>query len=273
MKKSGIYLLIVSLTLIFFCSVSFTNAATLWEEIQKKGVLEVGVAACDPHCIQDPLTGEWSGTAVDIMKRLAEVLDVKFKPVSTTWDYIIAGLQAGKWDIAAALNATPDRSLAVDFSIPFVNVQLTFVYNKDNQKIPKNPNFSDFDKPGINIAVMSGTANDKSLTRATKNANILRIPDLSESRMAVISGRADALIDDNTTNYLFALANADWAVTATPEPPLGREGICFGLRQGYYADIETLNIVITTMRDSGEIKLLEEKYGTMLYEAQQKAKP
>lgn len=270
MKRSRVYLLIVSLMLILFCSISSASAETLWEEIIEKGVLEVGVAACDPHCIQDPSTGEWSGVAVDIMKRLAETLGVEFKPVSTTWDYIIAGLLAKKWDIAAALNATPDRSLAVDFSIPFVEVQLTLVYHKDNSKIPKNPNFSDFDQPGIDIAVMSGTANEKSVNRAVKNANILRFPDLTESRMAVISNRADALIDDNTTNYLFALANEEWALIATPDPPLGREGICFGFREGYYADIETLNIVITQMRDAGDIKLLEEKYGTMLYEAQQK---
>jgi len=273
MKSSRVYLSISILLLILFCIVSSVSAKTLWDEIREKGVLEVGVAACDPHCIQDPSTGEWSGTAVDITKRLAEVLGVEFKPVSTTWDYIIAGLQAKKWDIALALNATPDRSLAVDFSIPFVEVQLTLVYHKDNPKIPKNPNFSDFDQPGIDIAVMSGTANEKTITRAAKNANILRFPDLSESRMAIISNRADALIDDNTTNYLFALANKDWALIAIPNPPLGREGICFGFRQGYYPDIETMNIVITQMKDSGEIKLLEEKYGTMLYEEQLKAKP
>lgn len=270
MKKASIFLLIVSLMLILFCSVSFSNAETFWQEIQKKGVLKVGVAACDPHCIQDPTTGEWSGTAVDIMKRLAEELDVEFEPVSTTWDYIIAGLQAGKWDIAAALNATPSRSLAVDFSIPFVDVQLTLVYKKDNSKIPKNPNFSDFDQPGINIAVMAGTANETSLIRAAENANILAIPNLSETRMAVVSDRADAIIDDNLTNYLFALANEDWALTATPDPPLGKEGICFGIREGYYADIETINIIITAMRNSGEIKLLEKKYSDILYESQQK---
>jgi len=267
MKKFSIYLLIVSLILIFFCSVSFTNATTLWEEIQKKGVLEVGVASCEPACIIDPVTGEWSGVAVDIMKRLAEVLNVEFKPVPTTWDYMIAGLQAGKWDIAASLNTTPDRTLAIDFSVPFYYCELTLVYNKGNPKIPKNPTFSDFDKPGINISVMAGSANEKGLTRAVKNANIIRIPDISETRMAVVSGRADAVCDDDSANNLFALANAEWSAILIPEPPIGKTGACFGFREGHYADIETLNVLITNMKNDGELRELEEKYGTIIKES------
>jgi len=266
MKKSGIYLLIVSLTLILFCSVSSASAGTLWDEIRAKGVLKVGVAACDPHCIQDPATGEWSGTAIDIMKRLAELVGVEFEPVSTTWDYIVAGLQAKKWDIAAALNDTPERALVVDFSLPFYLCKLTFVYKDGNPKIPENPNFSDLDQPGINIAVMSGSAFEKPLALSTKNANIVRFPDISETRMSVISGRADAICDDDSTNSLFALANKDWAKTIVPDPLISQQGTCFGFREGYYADIEVLNVLISNMSNSGEIKALEEKYGTILKE-------
>jgi hypothetical protein len=52
----------------------------LWPKVQKEGVLRVGCAACDPHAIKDPKTGEWSGVAINTLKKLAEALEVKLVP-------------------------------------------------------------------------------------------------------------------------------------------------------------------------------------------------
>jgi polar amino acid transport system substrate-binding protein len=201
--------------------------------------------------------------AIEVMKKLTDVLGVRLECVDTTWDYIIAGLQAGKWDIAAALNATPARTLVVDFSLPFYYYQVSFVYKNSNRKIVKPTSVADFDKEGIKLAVMSGTAQDKALTRAIRRAQIVRFPTVDETRMAVISGRVDALADDDATNNLFA-KTYDWARTCVPNPPLSREGVAFGFRKGYHADIQTLDVLIQSLRNTGELREWEIKYGTIL---------
>ena len=68
--------------------------------------------------MRDPATGEYSGFFADLCREFAEVLKVKPEFVDTTWDNIVAGLQAGKWDVSLALNRTPARAMAVQFSDP-----------------------------------------------------------------------------------------------------------------------------------------------------------
>ena len=84
----------------------------LWKEVQDRGVLRAGAALAPPHVMRDPKTGEYSGIFVDLVKEFGQqVLGVKVEFVDTTWDNIIAGMQAGKWDVALALNRTANRAL------------------------------------------------------------------------------------------------------------------------------------------------------------------
>lgn len=109
--------------------------------------------------MRDPATGEYSGFFADLCRELADALKVKAQFVNTTWDNIVAGLQAGKWDASLALNRTPARAMAVQFSIPAMQHQISLAYNKNDSKIPQNPrSVADNDKPGVVLAVMSGTA-------------------------------------------------------------------------------------------------------------------
>jgi polar amino acid transport system substrate-binding protein len=260
--------LIVFVSLVGFASGVFAQEMAfekLWPKVQKEGVLRVGVAACDPHCIKDPKTGEWSGVAINVLKNLAAALEVKLEPIDTTWDYIIAGVLAKKWDIAVALNERATRALVVNFSIPFYFYEISFVYKKTNPKLRDATKFEDFDKAGAKCAVMSGTAQDKALTKIAKNMEIVRLPALDESRMAVVSGRADFVADDSATNYLFYLANREWATTYTPEPPISREGVCFGFRKSVsLEEIQVLDIVIRDAINTGKMAEWEEEFGTLI---------
>ena len=234
----------------------------LWEDVQAAGVLKIGCAIADPHVIKDPKTGEYSGVAVDVLRELAKHLEVDLKCVDTTWDHIISGMLAKKWDIAIALNRTPKRSLVINYSEPYTEYQITLVYNKNNSKIdPSWTSLADFDKEGIVISLMSGTAQDHSITPEIKNATISRLPDFDSSRMAVIAGRADVLADDGEGNILFALSNSEWSATVVPDPAIAKQGVGYGFRSSVsLADIQTLNIVIEELRAKGIVAGWMETY-------------
>ncbi|MCH8997260.1 MAG: transporter substrate-binding domain-containing protein [Proteobacteria bacterium] len=225
----------------------------LWEKVQNEGVLKVGAAVAAPHAIRDPKTGEWSGVAIDVLRKFAEGLDVELKVVDTTWDNIIAGMQAGKWDIAVALNRTQRRALAINYSQPYWFYQISLVFNKNNDKIdPSWKSLADFDKEGITIALMSGTAQDHSITPLIKNATISRLPDFDSSRMAVIARRADVLADDADGNMLFAESNSEWSGTVIPDPAIARQGIAFGFRKSVpLEEILALDILVEQLRAEG----------------------
>lgn len=232
-----------------------------WQGVQKAGVLRCGAAVAPPYVMRDPATGEYSGFFADLCRQFADALKVKPEFVDTTWDNIVAGLQAGKWDVSLALNRTPARAMAVQFSIPAMEYQISLAYNKDNPKIPAGAaSVADIDKDGVTLAVMSGTAQDKAISAAVKTATILRLPGNDETRLAVVSKRADILVDASDTNQLFTQSNPDWAVAMNPTPALAKQGVAFGLpHQLSAADVEVANIFLEEKVATGEVDTLIRK--------------
>ncbi|MBO9547838.1 transporter substrate-binding domain-containing protein [Pseudomonas sp.] len=238
--------------------------APQWQAIQKAGVLRCGAAVAAPYVMRDAASGQYSGYFVDLCRDFAEkVLKVKAQFIDTSWDNQVAGLQSGKWDLAMALNQTPERALAVAFSVPATDYQVSLLVNKENPKFSgAGSAIADYDKPGVTIAVMSGTAADKAVSAVVKNATVMRLPGSDETRMALMSRRADVLADANDTNHLFALAN-DWAREVFPKPALAKQGVSFGVsREMSAADLAVLNIYLTQRRETGEIEKLVDKAST-----------
>lgn len=232
-----------------------------WQGVQKTGALRCGAAVAPPYVMRDPASGEYSGFFADLCSEFAEVLKVKPEFVDTTWDNIVAGLQAGKWDVSLALNRTPARAMAVQFSVPAMEYQISLAYNKENPKIPTGAAaVADIDKADVTLAVMSGTAQDKAISSVVKTATILRLPTNDETRLAVVSRRADILVDASDTNQLFTQSNPDWAVALNPTPALAKQGVAFGLpHQLSAADVEVINIFLEERVATGHIEELIRK--------------
>ncbi|MGV8918934.1 MAG: substrate-binding periplasmic protein [Pseudomonas sp.] len=235
---------------------------SVWQDIQKAGVLKCGAAVAAPYVMRDARSSEYSGYFVDLCRDFGErVLKVKVEFVDTNWDNLVAGLQSGKWDLAMALNQTPERAMAVSFSVPATDYQVSLLVNKDNPKFASaGTQVSDYDKPEVTFAVMSGTAQDKAISGVIKHGKIMRLPGMDEARLAVLSKRADVLVDASDTNHLFAIANADWAKEVLPKPALAKQGVAFGVRRdASAADLQVLNIYLTQRREAGEIDALVDK--------------
>ena len=237
-------------------------ADSLWQGVQKNGVLRCGAAVAAPYVMRDAKSGEYSGYFVDLCRDFGErVLKVKVEFVDTNWDNLVAGLQSDKWDLAMALNQTPERAMAVSFSVPATDYQVSLLINKDNPKFANAQNsLSEFDKPDVTFAVMSGTAQDKAISAVIKQGKIMRLAGMDETRLAVMSKRADVLVDASDTNHLFAVANPGWSKEVLPKPALAKQGVAFGLRRDASpADLQALNIYISQRRDTGEIDALVDK--------------
>ncbi|MCG5485216.1 MAG: transporter substrate-binding domain-containing protein [Sinorhizobium meliloti] len=240
---------------------SAETAEGYWQGVQKAGVLRCGAAVAPPYVMRDPASGNYSGFFADLCREFADALKVKAEFVDTSWDNIVAGLQAGKWDLSLALNRTPARAMAVQFSIPAMEYQISLAYNKENPKVPSGAtSVADVDKKDVTLAVMSGTAQDKAITAAIKNATILRLPGNDETRLALVSRRADILVDASDTNQLFTQSNPEWAVALNPTPALAKQGVAFGLPHRLSAaDVEVLNIFLEEKVATGHVDELIRK--------------
>lgn len=244
---------------VIFSTPSRAEDTNAWQSVKKAGVLRCGAAVAPPYVMRDPKTGEYSGFFSELCRNFGQnVLKVKVEFVDTTWDNIVAGLQSDKWDLSMALNDTPEREKAISFSVPATDYNVSLVYNKDNPKIPKGAhNLADIDKPGVTIAVMSGTAQDKAISAVLKQAQIMRLPGNDETRLALMSKRADLLADANITNMLLTEAHPEWAVAIQPNPPLAQQEVAFGVRRDTSkADLDVLNTYLNAQVKSGAVNRL-----------------
>lgn len=166
------------------------SGATL-EEVKKRGSLRVGVTQAPPWYSKNPTTGEWSsGVGVSLGKAMAATLGVKFEPVEVSWGTAIAALQGNKIDIMYVLDATPERSQAVDFpKSPLLFYSLALLA-KDDLAVK---DWKDLDKPEVKISVPQATSMDKFLTENVSKAQIQRFPGNPEAIAAFQAGRVDAV--------------------------------------------------------------------------------
>ena len=91
--------------------------ATDLAQIKQKGVMTVAMSGEYPPFSQPSLKGGLEGFDVDVANELGKRLGVKVNVVKTEFPSIIAGIQAGIFDLAVASQSkTPERAKAVDFT-------------------------------------------------------------------------------------------------------------------------------------------------------------
>ena len=92
-----------------------TNESVL-TAIKERGALNVGHGSFVPWAFRST-KGEYVGFEIDIGKKLAEDMGVKYNSVPTAWDGIIPALLAGKFDIIiSGMSPSPKRALTVSFT-------------------------------------------------------------------------------------------------------------------------------------------------------------
>ncbi|OXC71752.1 substrate-binding periplasmic protein [Caballeronia sordidicola] len=266
--KFGIFALTALLSTALVSGTVYADDGSTWQAVRKAGVLRCGAAVAPPYVMRDPITGGHSGFFSDLCRDFGEnVLKVKVEFVDTTWDNIVAGLQSEKWDLSMALNDTPARREAISFSMPAIDYNVSFAYNKKNPKFAAGiRSMADIDKKDVAIAVMSGTAADKAVTPILKQAQIVRLPGDDEVRLSLLSRRTDMIADPSITNMLLTQAHPDWAATFSPNPPLAHQDVAFGVRKSTSpADLAVLNEFIQSKVKTGAVdKLVKASVEKML---------
>lgn len=265
-KAGPIVLAIVLAILLATALPGRANAAAdnAWADVKARGTLRCGAATAPPYVVKDVRSGHYTGYFSVLCERFAKRLGVKPVFVDTSWDNLVAGVQSRRWDLALALNETPQRKKAVTFSDAVSQYKVSLLYRAGNTRLPAaldaHTSVAALDHDDITVAVMAGTVQDKAVSKAFEQARIMRLPSMNEVRLSVISGRADFMADANASNRMFAYAHPAWARTVVPEPPLAEQGVGFAMaRSRPAADVNALNRFIAQQRRSGQIHALIEQ--------------
>jgi polar amino acid transport system substrate-binding protein len=117
---------------------------------------------------KDPTSGEPRGVSAELAREVAKRLGVAIEFI--TFDAAGKVFDAlGSWDIAF-LAIDPVRAAGIDFTAPYVIIEGAYV-------VPANSPLKaveDVDREGVRVAVARASAYDLYLTRALKNAKLVR---------------------------------------------------------------------------------------------------
>lgn len=203
------------------------------------------------HDENDVLTG----FDVEIGTLLAEGLGVEPDFQETAWDAILAGVDAGRFDIACnGVGYTETRAEKYSFSTPYVYTEIVLVVKGDNEDIHS-------------VDDLNGrtTANTASSTYAAiaegYGATVTPVDSLTETIMLVEQGRVEGTINakGSIDDYLAEHPEANIKVVQILDEG---EPMAFPVRKG--EDTETLvaaiNDILEARRQDGTLSALSEKY-------------
>lgn len=242
-----------------------TQTDDLLARIQEKGEIVIAMegtwAPWTYHDENDKLVGY----DVEAGQKIADKLGVRAVFVEGEWDGLLAGLDAGRYDIMVnGVEITDERAEKYDFTDPYAYIRTAVIVNGDNDEIKS---CEDLDG--------KSTANTISSTYAELaeryGAQVTGVDDLNQTFELLLSGRIDATLNAEVTyyDYMKAHPDADIKIAALTEEA---SHVAIPLRKGGESESlrAAINQAIAELADSGELSELSMKYfGSDISEAPQ----
>jgi polar amino acid transport system substrate-binding protein len=225
-----------------------TSASGEWlARVKKAGVLKIGMAEAAPTLSKNA-KGQWEGPWTIPSQAIANSLGVKVQYVTTTWGNIVAGLQSGDYDLAAGLDVTLKRAVAVGFTAPMTGTNNVLMVQGNGDAKTESAVLTS-SKP---VAVPQGSAQESSLK--LKDKNILSVDSFPDAIQAVTSGRAVAVLLPADTAVQAAANNPTLRIIVPPDP-IAVAISSFGVSRDIdSASLAALNASITDAVNSGQIQ-------------------
>jgi polar amino acid transport system substrate-binding protein len=252
--KKLIFLAILSVML-----AGSVSDAALAGSVMEKDVIVVGTEGTYPPYEYYDDSNNLTGFDVDLVKKVAEKIGREVSVVDMAFDGLIPALLTGKIDvIAAALNATEERKVRVDFSDVYDIADAAILTKSDNDTLKTLD-----DLKGKVIGVQLGTVEDNFLSNLDIQFEVKRYQKTDDAVREVILNRNDCVLIGtlvansyiDSDRFAGALKIAFRQDVCEPD-----EGFSFALRKNDSQFMDALNGAIKALEESGDIKELKKKY-------------
>ena len=193
---------------------------------------------------------------MDLAEEMAKALDVKVEFVEDTWGTFAAGIQANKFDVWNLVAITLPRATASGFTEPLTVHGLSLIVKKAEE--PGLKSWKDLDKKGKKLTVTLGSNTDLYLTRAIREAEIVRLKTSPNAFAAMKTGKANAYA--STIDSLTVLAKDNPECSVAPGE-FGRSPVAFAVKEDDQVWINWINQFVKEIKMTGTITNLLKKHG------------
>lgn len=235
-------------------------------------VLSFGLVACKRNQTGKELTiamsADWppmefvnekkeiTGFDVDLINAIAREGGFQVKIVNAAWDGLFAGIASGEYDvIISSVTITDERRKSMDFSEPYLNAGQILVVLKDTEGVTVLK-----DLAGKEVGAQIGTTGEfaiddvKDVKKRTYDDIGLAIADLANKQIT-------AVVTDTPTAANYVLENPQYkGRLKMVGKPFTEEYFGIAVKKGNTEVLEMINKGLRAVRESGELKKLEEKW-------------
>lgn len=236
-------------------AVENAQADDLLARIQEKGEIVIAMEGTWAPWTYHDEADQLVGYDVEVGQLIADKLGVEAAFVEGEWDGLLAGLDAGRYDIMVnGVEITDERAEKYDFTDPYAYIRTAVIVNGDNDEIQSYDDLNG-----------KSTANTISSTYAelaeSYGAEVTGVDDLNQTFELLLSGRIDATLNAEVTyyDYMKAHPDANIEIAALTEEA---SHVAIPLRKGGESESlrTAINQALAELTESGELSELSMKY-------------
>lgn len=179
------------------------ESVDLLDEIKARGKMIIATEGTwAPWTFHDD-SNELVGFDVEVAKKVCEKLGVEAEIIEVEWDGILAGVESGRYDIAAnGVEIDEDRIAKYDFTDAYAYIHTALIVKDDNEEITC---FED-----LNGKTTANTLQSTYAKLGEKyGATVTGVDDLAQTIELVKTGRIDATLNADVSYYDYLLQHPD----------------------------------------------------------------
>jgi polar amino acid transport system substrate-binding protein len=196
------------------------------------------------------------GFDIDLAQIIATKLGYTVYIKNMDLNDLVPALRTSKVDfVMSGLTVTPERKEKVDFSIQYYTPQFAMLYRRDKPI----KSYRDIDNSVIGVSLGSTMESFLNKQKELNNISNVKLVSLVRSSAAVQElklGRLDGVFLEEAQAKIYVNRHADMDYTLFPS---GGQGYAIAFQKGSHL-LEQFNEVLISLRDSGELDSLKERW-------------
>jgi cystine transport system substrate-binding protein len=233
-----------------------TSAAKSLSDIQDAGVLVIGTEGTyQPFTYHEGGSGALTGYDVDVATAVAEKLGVEPSFQETQFDALLAGLDAGRFDVVAnQISITDEREATFDFSTPYTVSRGVVVTAADDTSITSLADLAGKTTAQSQSSNFYDTAKDA-------GADVQVVEGWAQSVALVEQGRIDATVNDELTFLDYVKTNPEQAAAikiAATTDDVSRSALV--TTKGSDDLVQAMDDALAELKADGTLAQISDKY-------------
>lgn len=232
------------------------QAGSLIERINQKGVITVGTEGTYAPFTYHDASGKLTGYDVEVTRAVAAKLGVTVDFKETSWDSMLAGLKAGRFDMVANQVAltSPERKATFDKSVEYSWSGPAMLARVDETRVK-----SLADIKGLKAAQTLSSNYGEMAVKA--EAEIVPVDGMAQAIMLVQQKRADVTMNDALSflDYLKKNDNSGLKIVWTAGAE-DKKGAGLIVNKGNDEALAKINTAMEELKKDGTLKKLGEEF-------------